>query len=53
MIAVIEVNLTRVSRALEGEVKGAVASRLGCKGGCGVKVDKLKKEKKRALCLIK
>ena len=38
VIAVTEVNLARVPRALEGEVKGTVASRGAGKGGCGVKV---------------
>jgi len=38
VISVTEVNLARVPRALEGEVKGVVASRGRVRGGCGVKV---------------
>jgi hypothetical protein len=38
VISVTEVNLARVPRALEGEVKrGVVASRGRVRGGCGVK----------------
>jgi hypothetical protein len=38
VISVTEVNLARVPRALEGEVRGVVASRGRVNGGCGVKV---------------
>jgi hypothetical protein len=38
VIPVTEVNLARAPRALEGEVKGLVASREWIRGGCGVKV---------------
>ena len=39
VIPVTEVNLVRVPRALEGEVRGeVVASRGRVRGGCGVKV---------------
>jgi len=38
VVSVTEVNLARVPRALEGEVKGEVASRGRVGGGCGVKV---------------
>ena len=38
VISVTEVILARAPRALEGEVKGGVASRGAGRGGCGVKV---------------
>jgi hypothetical protein len=38
VIPVTEVNLARVPRALESEVRGVVASRGRVRGGCGVKV---------------
>jgi hypothetical protein len=38
VIPVTEVNLARVPRPFEGEVRGVVASRGRVRGGCGVKV---------------
>jgi hypothetical protein len=38
VVSVTEVNLARVPRALEGEVKGGVASKGRVRGGYGVKV---------------
>jgi hypothetical protein len=38
VVSVTKVNLARVPRALEGEVKGGIASRGRVRGGCSVKV---------------
>jgi hypothetical protein len=38
VIPVTEVNLARVLRALEGEVRGVVASMGRVRGGCSIKV---------------